>query len=87
MISSTILGVNSDSDREMLKQTLKDESITWRSWFDGGSAPGPIATAWNVTGWPTLYILDSQGVIRFKELQGQALEEAVDQLLAEMQER
>lgn len=79
-----ILGVNSDRDREALKKTLVEERITWRSWFDGGSASGPIATAWNVTGWPTVYIIDAKGMIRFKDPRGAGLDEAVEELLAEL---
>jgi len=37
-------------------------------WWDGGSTSGPIASSWNVEGWPTLYILDHKGVIRHKFL-------------------
>jgi len=78
-----ILGVNSDQDREKLKQVLVDENITWRSWFDGGSTNGPIATAWNVSGWPTIYLIDAKGVIRYRDLRGDPLEEAIDALVKE----
>ena len=79
-----LIGVNSDRDREKLKQTLKEENITWRSFWDGGGTGGPIATRWNVSGWPTIYVLDHEGRIRFKGVRGEAMDEAVDQLLAEM---
>lgn len=78
-----LLGINSDSDRQKLKEVMAKENITWRSWWDGGTTHGPIATEWNVTGWPTLYVLDKKGVIRFKNLRDQALSDAVDKLLAE----
>ncbi len=42
--------------------------------------------AWNVTGWPTIYVMDHQGVIRFKNTRGEAMDKAVDQLLTEMGE-
>ncbi len=45
---------------------------------------GPISTLWNVHGWPTIYILDHEGKIRFKGPRGEAMDKAVDQLLAEM---
>jgi hypothetical protein len=58
-----ILGVNSDDDREQLKQVLVKEKLTWRSFWDDGSTDGPIARRWNVTGWPTLYLIDHTGTI------------------------
>ncbi len=58
-----ILGVNSDEDREQLKETIAKEKLTWRSFWDGGSTDGPIARRWNVTGWPTLYLIDHAGTI------------------------
>ncbi|MFQ5653937.1 MAG: peroxiredoxin family protein [Planctomycetota bacterium] len=79
-----LLGINSDADREELKKVLEKESITWRSWWDGGGTRGPIATTWNVSGWPTIYVLDQKGVIRFKNVRGKALDEAVNTLLEEM---
>jgi hypothetical protein len=79
-----LVGVNSDEDREQLKQVLVDERITWRSFWDGGSTDGPISTQWNVSGWPTIYVLDHQGKIRFKNVRGEAMDRAVDQLLREM---
>jgi len=60
-----LLGINGDEDREQAKKAAERERMTWRSWWDG-SPPGPIAEAWNVKGWPTLYLLDREGIIRFK---------------------
>jgi hypothetical protein len=79
-----LLGINSDQDREKLKKTLKEEEITWRSWWDGGSTNGPIATTWNVSAWPTIYVLDHKGVIRFKGVRGEAMDKAVEALLEEL---
>jgi hypothetical protein len=79
-----LLGINSDTDREKLKEVLKKEKITWRSYWDGGKVGGPIATRWNVETWPTVYLLDHRGVIRAKHLQGTALEKKVHKLLLEV---
>jgi hypothetical protein len=78
------LGVNSDDDPQALRQAMVRERITWRSWMDG-STGGPIATAWQVQNWPTLYVLDAKGVIRFRRLTAQPLDEAVESLLREME--
>jgi hypothetical protein len=58
-----IIGINSDDDREQLKERMQKEQITWRSFWDGGSTDGPIATRWNVRGWPTVYLIDHEGKI------------------------
>jgi hypothetical protein len=80
-----LLGINSDSDRDELKKVLEEERITWRSWWDGGSTQGPIATKWNVSGWPTIYVLDATGTIRYKNVREKAMDVAVDTLLKEIE--
>ena len=70
----TIIGVNSDRDREKLKARMAEEKITWRSFF-AGSTGGAIPKRWNVSGWPTLYVIDAKGVIRAKNVRGAKMEE------------
>ncbi|MBM4060235.1 MAG: redoxin domain-containing protein [Planctomycetes bacterium] len=62
-----IVGVNSDEDLAKLRPRLAAEKITWRSFWNGPEGTkGPIAAAWHVTGWPTVYVIDHEGVIRHK---------------------
>ena len=80
-----LIGVNSDADKVMLKEAMEEENITWRSFWNGPQGTGgPISKAWNVSGWPTIYVFDQQGVIRYKGVRGEDMDEAVDTLLAEM---
>ena len=82
-----LIGVNSDRDKNALKEVLKKENITWRSFWNGPEGTrGPISAEWNVRGWPTIYIIDHKGVIRAKNKRGDAMEEVVMELLAEMGE-
>jgi RNA polymerase sigma factor (sigma-70 family) len=62
--SFVLLGVNSDEDRAKVKDLKTKGEVTWRNWWDGGSARGPIAKSWNVSAWPMVYVIDSNGVIR-----------------------
>lgn len=78
-----LLGVNSDADREKLKPVLAKRGITWRSFYDGPNTEGPIASRWNVLGWPAIYVLDTKGVIRFKHVRDEVLDRAVDELMKE----
>ena len=80
----TIIGVNSDK-KERALTAIKDNNLTWRSFWAGPEGTrGPIPSAWNVTGWPTIFVIDAQGVIRFRDVRGEAMDQAVDALLAEM---
>jgi hypothetical protein len=80
-----LIGVNSDRDLAKLKSRMEEENITWRSFWAGPEGTsGPIPKAWNVRGWPTIYVLDAEGMIRHKGARGEAMDVAVDALLEEM---
>jgi hypothetical protein len=73
-----LFGVNSDPAAKA-PAILKEQGITWPNILEG-STDGPVPTAWNVQGWPTIYLIDAEGVIRFK---GHHLDEKqVDELVA-----
>jgi hypothetical protein len=78
-----LLGINSDKDRDALKQTLVDEDITWRSWWDQAT-DGPIHTKWQIEMRPAIHLLDAKGVIRYKEIDASEVDQAIDELLAEL---
>ena len=84
-----LIGVNSDNSRDFAKNAVTSEKLTWRSFWNGGSTNGPISNAWNVRGWPTLYIIDDRGVIRHKfqgggpQVEAQ-MDRAIDDILKEM---
>jgi hypothetical protein len=77
-----LLGINSDGSAEELKTILSAQAITWRQAVDGDTS-GPWATLWNVHGWPTIYVLDAKGVIRYRDVRGEDMDKAIETLLAE----
>ncbi|MAE75884.1 MAG: hypothetical protein CMJ85_03320 [Planctomycetes bacterium] len=80
-----LIGVNSDTDPDLLKARIKAEAITWRSfWCGQGGAWGRIPSQWGIGSWPTVYVLDHKGLIRFEGVKGDKLNAAVEQLLDEM---
>jgi peroxiredoxin len=81
-----ILGVDSDADRDSTRKAMTDRGLTYRTWWDGylpDNTGGPIATDWDVTGWPTVYVIDPAGVIRFVDLRQEDLLKGVRQLLTD----
>ena len=79
-----LLGVNSDPKKNILA-AMEREKITWPFFWDGGNTNGPIAKKYGVRGWPTIYVLDGNGVIRAKGPRGEALDKVVDELLKQME--
>ena len=82
----TILGINTDTDKDEYRRKAEEMKVTWRSaWM--GSTSNPISSAFKVSGYPTVLLLDGKGTIRKKWLgapQADALETAIDELLAEL---
>jgi hypothetical protein len=56
------------------------EGITWRSWWAGG-IDSAIPQLYRVQRWPTLYLIDSRGTIRFAQIHGPALDDAIESLV------
>ena len=82
-----IVGINSDADLSVIRETVKEKSITWRSFWNGEEGPaGPISEKWCVQGWPTTYLLDKDGVIRYSNINGDKLDRAIETLMKEMGE-
>ena len=75
-----LIGVNSDGDAAKVKEIMAREGLTWRNAVDGDTS-GPWATAWNVQGWPTLYLIDKDGVIRDRDPRGEDMLPAVRRVL------
>ncbi|AGA25498.1 TlpA family protein disulfide reductase [Singulisphaera acidiphila] len=79
-----LIGVNGDEDRAKAKTVSAKEGITWRSFWDGGPH-GPISVQWGVSSWPTVYLVDANGIIRNENLRGEALDRAVEALVTEVE--
>ena len=79
-----LIGVNSDGDREEAAASLKDKNVTWRSFWNGeDGVMGPISIKWSVYSWPSIYLIDAKGIIRYKNVRGDELDEAITKLMAE----
>jgi serine/threonine-protein kinase len=75
-----LVGVNCDEDRAETRRVCQKEKLTWRSWWDRSDR---IRGQWQVNSYPTIYVLDHKGVIRYTNVRGPELDAAVDQLLNE----
>ncbi len=78
------LGVNSDRTEAAARESVSKERITWPNWYDGDNTPNGIADRYRVHSYPSIFILDGNGIIRAKDVRGKSLDEAVEKLLAEI---
>lgn len=62
----TVIGINSGDSKEKAAKTIKDNKMSWPSFFDG--TDGPIVDRWNVGSFPTVYLLNANGVILVRNL-------------------
>ncbi|HKX60464.1 MAG TPA: TlpA disulfide reductase family protein [Verrucomicrobiae bacterium] len=53
---------NGDDDASVVKKVMIKEQLNWRTFVDQGA----IAEKWKPAGTPAYYIIDPQGVIRYK---------------------
>jgi peroxiredoxin len=78
-----LIGVNTNShDPKQLKAVMEKEKMNWRSFADEGT----IAEEWNTPGTPMYYVIDHQGVIRYKwygHPGEKAIETALEKLIKE----
>jgi len=76
-----VLGVSTDEDIDSLKRATESKEITWRCWWDKGF--GPIVNEFGVSRFPTILVVDRQGVLRFKGLRDETLLKAIENLCSE----
>jgi thiol-disulfide isomerase/thioredoxin len=79
-----LISVSADEKKDTLREFLDKESMPWTHWWNGSK--GGFVNAWNVQSFPTIYVLDAKGVIRYKNVREKQLEEAVDKLLEEVKQ-
>ena len=80
----TILGVNMDRNVAAAQKAIADEGIPWPNWCDMiANKPGPIMTRYHIQSIPAVYVLDGKGIIRFRDIHGEALDRCAEALLAE----
>ena len=78
-----LVSISADEEKETLTKFLAKEKMPWTHWWNGHE--GGILEDWDVQGYPTIYVLDAKGVIRYKDLRGEKLEEAVIELFKELE--
>ncbi len=78
-----IIGANLDYDVAHLREYLSEHQIEWLQIGDGGGWDMPLVEVFKVRSLPKNFLVDHNGIIRYKDLSGSDLESKVYELLAE----
>jgi thiol-disulfide isomerase/thioredoxin len=74
------VGISADKDAQALRAFVRDKSMDWPQVHDGPG--GPLQRLYQIEYYPSIYVLDGQGVVRYRDVRGQELDRAVETLLA-----
>jgi len=78
-----LVSVSADAEKETLTKFLEKKPMPWTHWWNGQT--GGVIETYQIRFFPTVYVIDGKGVIRHKHLRGDALEAAVEKLIAEQE--
>lgn len=68
-----ILGISGDlteqqGGRKMLEDYLRTNKLPWPIHYDGKGPGAGIALEWGISAWPTQFLVDKRGILRYIEL-------------------
>ncbi len=75
----SVMTVMADKKISTVSKAVHSGEITWPAIWDGDE--GPIASAWYVTTYPTIYLIDRDGRIKSKGLRDDSLDDEVARML------
>ncbi len=73
--------INCDDNPAEARAALEKANITWPTIWDRRS--GPISTAWDIHVWTSSFVLDKKGIIRYRQVRGKELVDALETLSRE----
>lgn len=76
-----IYSISIDDDVADWKRAVAADKITWLQVNEGGGWNAPVANQWKIDQIPTSYLLDKEGKIVARDLEGKQLEKKINQLL------
>jgi thiol-disulfide isomerase/thioredoxin len=80
-----LISISGDAKKETLKQFLSQEKMPWTHWWNGNE--GGVLEDWSIEHFPTIYVIDAEGIIRHKDIRDEKLEAAVNALLNEVPQK
>jgi thiol-disulfide isomerase/thioredoxin len=77
-----LVSVSADDEKETLIKFLEKEKMPWTHMWSG--AVGSFIDEYQIGSYPTIFVIDAKGIIRFKHVRNEQMDHAVEMLLKEM---
>ncbi len=78
-----ILGISLDDTSAKFRGYVEEQKMPWPQIFDGKGWNSEVGKSYAVNSIPATFLLDRRGTIRYRDLRGDELYEAVEALVAE----
>lgn len=78
-----IVGVNLDYDLDLIREYIKNKNISWPQIATGSGWKLPLVEIYNVDALPKNFLIDRNGMLRYKDLRGAYLSAKIYELLNE----
>lgn len=80
-----LLGVNCGDELDVAKKTAKEHRMEWPTFWDGDEAgSGPLQAEYDIQHWPTVIVINAEGLIHAIDVKAADLDAAVDEALAKI---
>lgn len=76
-----LVSISFDAKKDTLTKFMEKNEMPWVHWWNGQD--GPIGKELDIQFFPTIYVLDAKGIIRYKNIRDKKLEAAVEKLVKE----
>ena len=80
-----MIGINTDTDKAEYRKKAKSHKLNWRDAWQG-SPSGALPTSWGINMYPSNFVLDGEGVIRYTNVHGERLDKVVSKLISEVED-
>jgi thiol-disulfide isomerase/thioredoxin len=78
-----IIGISLDKDKALLEKFLLEKKITWPTIFGGQGWNDETKDLYGVKMIPASWVIDKKGIVRYSQLKGDKLKDAVRELIRE----
>lgn len=78
-----IVGVNTDTSHRMIAATMKHLKLDWKNFWQKGKR-GKYSNEWQIKSWPSVFIIDTEGIIRHKNINSKTIDKVLTKMMKEL---